>query len=40
VKIEEILGTVLHEAHEGQVEGTMDTLFEETEDFYKISLTA
>ncbi len=35
VRIEKILCTVLHEAHEPQVEETMDTLSEGPEGFYK-----
>ena len=35
VRIEKILTTVLHEAHEQQVEETMDTLAEGPERFYK-----
>ena len=35
VRIEKILCTVLHEAHEKQVEETMDTLSEGPEGFYK-----
>ena len=35
VRIEKILCTVLHEAHELQVEETMDTLAEEPEGFYE-----
>ncbi len=35
VRIEKILCTVLHEAHERQVEETMDTLAEGPEGFYK-----
>ena len=34
VRIEKILCTVLHEAHERQVEKTMKTLAEEPEGFY------
>jgi hypothetical protein len=33
VRIEKVIATV---RHEGQVEETMDTLFEEPEDLYKI----
>jgi hypothetical protein len=35
VSIEKILCTVLHEAHERQVEETMDTLAEGPEGFYE-----
>ena len=35
LRIEKILCTVLHEAHERQVEETMDTLSEGPEDFYR-----
>jgi hypothetical protein len=35
VRIENILATVLHEAHRRQVEETMETLSEGPEDFYK-----
>ena len=35
LRIEKILCTVLHEAHERQVEETMDTLSEGAEDFYR-----
>jgi len=35
VRIEKILCTVLHEAHEWQVEVTMQTLSEGSEGFYK-----
>ncbi len=34
MRIEKILCTVLDEAHEQQVEETMDTLSEEPEEFY------
>ena len=37
VRIEKILCTVLHEAHERQVEETMETLSEGPESFYKTS---
>ena len=36
VSIEKILCTVLHEAHEGQVEGVMESLAEGPEEFYKL----
>jgi hypothetical protein len=35
VRIEKILCTVLHEAHERQVEVTMQTLSERPESFYR-----
>jgi hypothetical protein len=35
VRIEKILCTVLHEAHEWQVEEVMDTLSKKPEDFYR-----
>ena len=35
VRIEKILCTVLHEAHERQVEEAMDTLSEGPEGFYR-----
>ncbi len=35
VRIEKIIVAVLHEAHEQQVEETMDTLAEGPEGFYK-----
>ena len=35
VRIEKIICAVLHQAHERQVEETMDTLAEGPEDFYK-----
>jgi hypothetical protein len=35
VKIEKILCTVLHEAHQRQVEETMNTLSEGPEGFYR-----
>jgi hypothetical protein len=35
VRTEKILATVLHEAHQRQVENTMDTLSEGPEGFYK-----
>jgi len=35
VRIEKILCTVLHEAHERQVEETMKTFSEGSESFYK-----
>ncbi len=35
VRIEKILCTVLHQAHERQVEENMDTLAEGPEEFYK-----
>ncbi len=35
VRIEKILCTVLHEAHQRQVEETMDTLAEGPEEYYK-----
>ena len=37
VRIEKIICTVLHEAHERQVEETMETFSEGPEGFYKIS---
>jgi hypothetical protein len=37
VRIQKILCTVLHEAHERQVEETMDALSEGPEGFYKTS---
>jgi hypothetical protein len=37
VRIEKILCTMLHEAHERQVEETMKTLEEGPEGFYKTS---
>ena len=35
VRIEKLLCTILHEAHERQVEETMDTLAEGPEGFYR-----
>jgi hypothetical protein len=35
VRIEKIVGTVLHEVHNRQVEEAMDTLSEEPEGFYR-----
>jgi hypothetical protein len=35
VRIEKIICAVLHQAHERQVEETMDTLSEGSEGFYK-----
>jgi hypothetical protein len=37
VRIEKIVCTILHEAHQRQVEETMDTLSEGPEAFYKTS---
>ncbi len=37
VRIEKIITTVLHEAHQRQVEEVMDTLSEGPEGFYKAS---
>lgn len=35
VRIEKIVATVLHEAHERQVEETMEILAQRPEDFYE-----
>jgi hypothetical protein len=35
VRIEKVIDTALHEAHERQVRDTLDTLSEGPEDFYR-----
>ncbi len=35
VRIEKVMCTILHEAHEQQIEKTMETLEEGPEEFYK-----